>query len=347
MNRRDRLVMALRGERPDVVPVWLMRQAGRHLPGYRALRAEHGILDIARNPELALRATLEPVERFDLDAGVVFADITIPFFGLGVEFRVDPGTGPIVPHPIRTAADIDGLRPFEADRDAGFVGEAIRRFRDQRPDRPIVGFAGAPFTLAGYLVEGGASRDFAETKRLLYAEPSLFARLLDRLTEATVEYLAMQARAGADALQLFDTWVGHLSRQAFASIVAPRLRTLFEALPASRVPTIYFSTGSSHLVDLTATVGATALGLDWRSPLGSIRDRVGPALALQGNLDPAVLRTNPDTVRELVRQVLDEIPDGRGHVFNLGHGVPPDAPGANVQALVDFVHTYSAERSRT
>jgi uroporphyrinogen decarboxylase len=344
MNRRDRLVSALRGEPVDVVPIWLMRQAGRHLPGYRELRSRHGILEIARTPELAVRVTTEPLDRFDLDAAVIFADITIPFFGLGVDFEIDPGVGPVIASPVRDDAAIDALRPFEARRDAPYVGEAIRLFRERRADRPIVGFAGAPFTLASYLVEGRPSRDLAETRRFLAAEPAAFGRLLDRLTDATIDYLRMQAEAGADALQLFDTWAGQLSRRAYESLVLPRLRTVFDALAPLGQPTIYFSTGSSHLLDLAAGASPTALGVDWRVPLDSVRRTVGSEVALQGNLDPSALRTDPETVRRMAREILDELPDGRRHVFNLGHGVPPDARAECVSALVDFVHQYSGAR---
>ncbi len=344
MNRRDRLVRALWGEPVDELPIWLMRQAGRHLPGYRALRAEHGILEIVQDPELAAQVTLEPMERYDLDAAVVFADITVPFLGLGVDFRIDPGVGPVVARPVRDRASVDAFRPFDAARDAGFVGEAIGRFRDLRPDRPIVGFAGAPFTLAAYLVEGRPSRDHEETKRLLFSEPATFESLLDRLAEATIDYLSMQARAGAEALQLFDTWVGSLSRADFERFVLPRLRAIFKAIRATGVPTIYFSTGSAHLLDLAAGGGATALGVDARSPLDRVRALVGPRLALQGNLDPISLRTDPATVVRMAKEVLDALPDGRAHVFNLGHGVPPEARSECVEALVRFVHEYSRDR---
>lgn len=338
MNRRDRLVRALRGEPVDVRPVWLMRQAGRHLPGYRALRERHGILEIVRDPALAVRVTLEPLERYDLDAGVVFADITVPFLGLGVDFEIAPQVGPVVARPIRDRRAVDALGPFEAARDAPFVGEAIRRFREARPDRPILGFAGAPFTLGSYLVEGRPSRDLEATKRMLFGDPVAFRRLLDRLADVTVDYLRLQARAGAEALQLFDTWAGALSRASYEREVLPGLRRIFEALRATGLPTIYFSTGSAHLVDLAARSGATALGVDARMPLDRVRALVGPDVALQGNLDPAALLTDPATVGAMVREVLAALPDGRGHVFNLGHGVPPEARPECVEALVAAVH---------
>lgn len=344
MNRRDRLVRALRGESVDAVPVWLMRQAGRHLPGYRELRAHHGILDIVRDPELAARVTLEPLERYDLDAGVVFADITVPFLGLGVDFRIEAGTGPVIARPIRGSAAVDALGDFDPERDAGFVGGAIRRFRERRPDRPILGFAGAPFTLASYLVDGRPTRDHDATRRLLLTDPAAFGRLLDRLTDVTIEYLRMQARAGAEALQLFDTWAGTLARPAFEREILPRLQRIFAAFDGAGPPTIYFSTGSAHLLDLAAKAGASALGVDARLPLDRVRALVGPELALQGNLDPVALTTDPATVVAAAREVLDALPDGRGHIFNLGHGVPPEAQPACVEALVEYVHAYSAAR---
>ncbi|EQD73346.1 uroporphyrinogen decarboxylase, partial [mine drainage metagenome] len=220
--RRERLVQALRGEATDTTPIWLMRQAGRHLPGYRALRAAHPILEIARNPELAAEVTLEPLRYYDVDAGVVFADISLPFLGLGVPFTIDPGLGPVVAHPIRTRADVEAMTDFDARRSVPYVGRAIERFRERETERPILGFAGGPFTLAAYLIEGGPSREYTETKRLLYADPGTFDRLIGRLTEATIDYLRMQAESGAAALQLFDTWVGAVSPREFeAHLLGP------------------------------------------------------------------------------------------------------------------------------
>lgn len=342
----ERLLRALRGEPTDAVPIWLMRQAGRHLPGYRALRERHGILEIARTPELAAEVTAEPLEHFDLDAAVVFADITLPFAPLGADFSIEPAVGPVVREPIRTSAQVAGLHAVDAARDLGFVGEAIRRFRQQRSDVPIIGFAGAPFTLAAYLVEGRPSREFAEVKRWAYADPAGFAQLLERLAEVTIGYLRMQAVAGAAALQLFDTHAGILPAAVYEGLVLPSLRRVFASLAELHRPTIYFSTGSDHLLSAASGAGATALGVDFRSRLGEVRRRLPPGTALQGNLDPAVLRTDPATVERMARAVLDELPDGLGHVFNLGHGVPPDAREENVRRLVDFVHAHSEARVR-
>jgi len=336
--RRDRLVRALRGEETDTTPVWLMRQAGRHLPGYRKLRETRAILDIARDPELAAQVTLEPVQWYDVDAGVVFADISLPFLGLGIPFSIDPGLGPVVSGPIRSREQVEGLPTFDAKTSVPFVGKAIERFLELEAERPIIGFAGGPFTLAAYLIEGGPSREYVETKRLLYRDPETFDRLIAHLSTVTVDYLRLQAESGAAALQLFDTWAGALSPNLFERHLLEPLRTLFEEVRTLGRPTIYFSTGSSHLLELMARTGADALSVDWREPLGRVRARIGPGMALQGNLDPgALLGTRESLLRE-ARRVLDEVPERRAHVFNLGHGVLPTTDPDQVHALVEYVH---------
>jgi uroporphyrinogen decarboxylase len=336
--RRDRLVRALRGEETDTTPIWLMRQAGRHLPGYRRLRESHPILEIARDPELAAEVTLEPVRRYDVDAGVVFADISLPFLGLDIPFSIDPGIGPVVPHPIRTRAAVEALPEFDARASVPFVGKAIERFLELEKERPIIGFAGGPFTLAAYLIEGGPSREFVETKRLIYSDPDTFDRLLGRLGTMTVDYLRLQAESGAAALQLFDTWVGAVTPTVFERHLLGPLTAIFDALRPLRRPTIYFSTDSSHLVELLARTGADALSVDWREPLRRVRERVGPGMALQGNLDPGALLGTSETVRREARQVLENVPARRAHVFNLGHGVLPATDPDRVRELVEYVH---------
>jgi uroporphyrinogen decarboxylase len=344
--RRERLVRALRGEETDTTPIWLMRQAGRHLPGYRKLREEHPILELARSPELAAEVTLEPLRRYDVDAGVVFADISLPFFGLGVPFSIDPGRGPVVAHPIRTRADVEGLTPFDARKSVAFVGKAIERFLDLESDRPIIGFAGGPFTLAAYLIEGGPSRDFVETKRMIYSDPRTFDLLIERLATMTVDYLSMQADSGAAALQLFDTWVGALSPSLFERHLAEPIRRIFDELRPLDRPTIYFSTGSSALLECLSTCGADALGVDGREPLGRVRARVGPRLALQGNLDPGVLLGPAEAIRREAHRVLAEVPRGNRHVFNLGHGVLPETDPESVNLLVKYVHDTGRDLRR-
>jgi uroporphyrinogen decarboxylase len=335
---RDRLLRALRGLPVDTLPIWLMRQAGRYLPGYRELRARHSILEIARTPELAAKVTLEPLQRFDVDAAVVFADISLPFAGLGISFQVDPGVGPVVAHPVRTREQVDRLTPFDAKESVGFVAEAIRQYHSQETSRPIIGFAGAPFTLAAYLVEGSSSREFSETRSLMYRNPELFQRLLDRLAGMTVDYLTLQAKAGADALQLFDTWVGLLGPNEFDRFLRPVLKQIFDALRSQGLPMIYFSTNSTHLLGQFGHIGADALGVDWRLPLSQVRQRVGLTIPLQGNLDPGALLGTTEVVKRTAKAVMDELPNRRGHVFNLGHGVLPQTDPNRVKELVDFVH---------
>ncbi len=339
----DRFLRALRGEPTDTVPIWLMRQAGRYLPGYRELRKAHSLLEIAGTPELAVAAMLEPVRRFDLDAAVVFADIMLPLRAVGIEFGIDPVRGPHVPEPVRGAAGLERFRPFDG-RAVEPVAETIRRFREVEPDRPVVGFAGGPFTLAAYLVEGRGSRDFPAAREMLYADPEGFGRLLDLLTEMTVRYLRLQAAAGADALQLFDTWVGLLPVPEFRRLVLPRLVRLFEELRGTPASTIYFSTGSDHLLGALDGLGVDAFGVDWRTPLREVRTRLARPYALQGNLDPAVLLGPAPEIRRAARAVLDELPDHRGHVFNLGHGVLPATSPDAVETLVRIVRERGRAR---
>ncbi len=344
---RDRLLRALRGEPTDTTPIWLMRQAGRHLPGYRRLRETHSLLEIARTPELAAEVTLEPLRRYDVDAGVIFADISLPFLGLGVPFSIDPGVGPVVATPLRARAQVDALSEFRSSDSVPFVGRAIERFRELEADRPIIGFAGGPFTLAAYLIEGGPSREYPETKRMLFGDPATFDALVGRLTEMTIDYLRMQSESGAAALQLFESWVGAVSPRVFERHLLVPTRRIFDELRSLGRPMIYFSTGSSHLLELEARTGPDALGIDWREPLGRARRRVGDRLALQGNLDPGALLGSPDAVRREARAVLDELPNRRGHVFNLGHGVLPSTDPDRVRELVEFVHEAGSQRGNT
>jgi uroporphyrinogen decarboxylase len=336
--RRPRLVRALCGEETDTTPIWLMRQAGRHLPEYRRIRATHSLLEVARTPELAAEVTLEPVRRYDVDAGVVFADISLPFAGLGIPFSVDPGLGPVVPHPIRTRADVDRLTEFDPRASVPFVGAAIRRFLELEKERPIIGFAGGPFTMAAYLIEGRASREYTATKRLLFTDPETFDRLVARLVDLTAAYLRFQADSGAAVLQVFDTWVGAVSTGVFQRHLLEPLQTIFERVRSSGCPTIYFSTGSSHLVEQLARSGADALGVDWREPLSNVRRRIGDWMPLQGNLDPGALLGPAEFVRAEAHRVMAEMPHGRSHVFNLGHGVLPETDPERVRELVEYVH---------
>jgi uroporphyrinogen decarboxylase len=316
------LVRALRREPTERTPVWFMRQAGRSLPEYRALRERHGFFEVAGTPELCAEVTLQPVRRHGVDAAVLFADIMSPVLGMGVEVELVEGVGPVVEKRIERAADVERLRVSEPDEWAAPILEAVRIVRAELdPERALVGFCGGPFTVAGYLVEGRPSRDFVRTKALMYREPEMWHALLGRLADQFARYVAAKAAAGADAIQLFDSWAGVLSPQDYAEFVAPHSRRILEA---AGVPTIHFATGvSSQVLAELARAGGAAVGLDWRIPLDAGWAVVGEERAVQGNLDPAVLLGPWERVEAAARDVLARA-DGRpGHVFNLGHGVLP------------------------
>jgi uroporphyrinogen decarboxylase len=334
----DRFLRACRRQPVDATPVWFMRQAGRALPEYRAVRERHGLLDIVRLPELCAEVTLQPVRRLGVDAAIVFADITLPLEGLGVDFEIRPGIGPVVARPVRTPGDVARLRSFEAGPLVASLVEALGLLGRESPV-PVIGFAGAPFTLAAYLIEGGPSRRFLEVKRFLHGHPAAWGDLMGRLTDATIAYLVAQAEAGAEALQLFDSWIGALSPEVYRRMVQPHVRRLFAGLPG--VPTIHFGTGTAGLLGDLAAAGGDVIGLDWRIDLDRGWDLVGER-AVQGNLDPAVAAGPWSAVRAAADDVLARASGRAGHVFNLGHGVLPETPVDNLRRLVDHVHEATA-----
>ena len=342
----DRLLRALRREPLDRTPLWIMRQAGRYLPEYRATRERAGgILDLIRNPQLACEVTLQPVERFDLDAAILFSDIlTIPdAMGRGLFFET--GEGPRFERPVRTAEDIDSLRAPDPERDLGHVLEAVRTIVRALAGRvPLIGFAGSPWTLATYMVEGGSSRDFPRTKTLAFAQPELMHRMLAVLAESVSAYLAAQVRAGAAAVQVFDTWggaLGHAAYREFSLAYMERIVRDLRERHACAAPVILFTKGGGQWLEAIAASGCDAIGVDWTTDLAEARKRTGGRVALQGNMDPALLRATPARIRAEVAAVLDSFGHGSGHVFNLGHGITPDIDPANVQVLVDAVRELS------
>jgi uroporphyrinogen decarboxylase len=314
-----------------------MRQAGRALPEYRAARGEGSMLDTLRSPELAAELTLQPVRRYHVDAAIVYSDIVVPVAAIGFGVEVQPGTGPVVAHPFRSKADLRRLREFEPAGDAPWVAQTVRIVAQESPV-PVIGFAGGPFTLASYLVEGGPSRDHLRTKSLMYAEPRLWSSLMDRLAGITVASLRDQVAAGAAAVQVFDSWVGTLSPSDYRAHVLPASRRIFAGLEDLRVPRIHFGVGTGELLGLMAEAGADVIGVDWRVPLGEAARRAPGALALQGNLDPAVCLAPWDVVASEARRILRERPGGRGHIFNLGHGVLPQTEPDTLARLVELVH---------
>jgi uroporphyrinogen decarboxylase len=335
-----RFLAACRRETVDATPVWFMRQAGRSLPSYRRVREHASLADIVADSALCAEVTLEPVRRLGVDAAILFADITTPLAGLGVDVALKDGVGPVIEVPIRTAADLARLREFDAQEAARPLLDAIRIVR-AAADVPLIGFAGAPFTLASYLVEGRSDRDATRLKTLLYAEPEVGLRLLERLTDMTIAYVSAQVAAGVQAVQLFDSWVGALSPADYDRFVAPHMTRIFSAVATLGVPTIHFGTGTAALVERIAATGCDVIGLDWRVSVSEAWSRA-PDKAVQGNLDPAVLLGPWAAVERETDRILTE-PAGRpGHIFNLGHGVLPETDPDNLRQLVDVVHDRGA-----
>jgi uroporphyrinogen decarboxylase len=337
MSRADRFLKALRGEPVDTTPVWIMRQAGRYLPEYRATRARAGdFLTLCKTPDLACEVTLQPIDRLGVDAAILFSDILIPLEGMGVPVSF-PNEGPRL-EPVRDEAGINALRVPDPTAEFPFVYEAIRRIRRGLDGRvPLIGFAGAPFTMLTYVVEGQTGKQFAETKRLLFTAPALAHRLLQKLTDTVGTYLAAQVEAGAQVLQLFDSWVGQLGPDDFRTFAAPYVKQLIERLQPLGAPVIYFANDGGSLLGDAARLGASALGVDWRTPLDEARAKVGDAVTLQGNLDPCALFA---PIPEIERRAADILRRAGGirHIFNLGHGILPGTPPEHAVALVETVH---------
>jgi uroporphyrinogen decarboxylase len=316
-----------------------MRQAGRSLPEYRELRKKHPVFSaVIEAPELAAQVTLQPVRRLGVDAAILFSDIMTPVQAIVPGVDIHPGKGPVVDQPFRTRADLERLRPLEPDVDLPYVLETVRMLRTELPaDVPLIGFAGAPFTVASYLVEGGKSNDYRRTKALMYGDPELWSELAGRLADIALATLRAQVEAGAQAVQLFDSWVGNLSADDYRRFVLPASTRIFEGLADLDVPRIHFGVGTAHLVGLLAEAGADVVGIDWRMPLATARTLVGDR-AIQGNLDPTVLFAPPEVVEDRTRAVLADAGEQPGHVFNLGWGVLPDTDPDQLQRVVDIVH---------
>jgi uroporphyrinogen decarboxylase len=335
-----RFLRACRREPVDVTPVWFMRQAGRSLPEYRIIRERHGMFDIMRTPELTAEVTLQPVRRHGVDAAILFSDIVAPLMAIGVDVEIKPGVGPVFGQPIRNEEDLEQLRPLEPEQDMPWMLDAIHGItRELGPETPLIGFAGAPFTVASYLVEGGPSREYAQTKALMLGRPDLWARLLHTLADMAIASLAAQVGAGARAVQLFDSWAGALDPATYEAHVMPASARIFSALADLDVPRIHFGVGTGELLGLMGAAGADVVGVDWRVPLDAGWTRAGPDKAVQGNLDPAVLFAPWEVVEREARTVLQRAGGRSGHVFNLGHGVLPDTDPDVLTRLVELVHT--------
>ncbi|MFG2648304.1 uroporphyrinogen decarboxylase [Streptomyces sp. NPDC048436] len=339
--KESAFMKACRREPVPHTPVWFMRQAGRSLPEYRKVREGTAMLESCMMPELVTEITLQPVRRHKVDAAIYFSDIVVPLKAIGVDLDIKPGIGPVVANPIRSRADLAQLRDLTPD-DVSYVTEAIGMLTAELGPTPLIGFAGAPFTLASYLVEGGPSRNHEHTKALMYGDPQLWADLLDRLAEITGAFLKVQIEAGASAVQLFDSWVGALAPADYRRSVMPASRKVFEAVASYGVPRIHFGVGTGELLGLMGEAGADVVGVDWRVPMDEAARRVGPGKALQGNLDPAVLFSTREAVEAKTDEVLQAASGLEGHIFNLGHGVLPTTDPEALTRLVEHVHTRTA-----
>jgi uroporphyrinogen decarboxylase len=334
-------IKACRREPVPHTPVWFMRQAGRSLPEYLKAREGVPMLESCMRPELTAEITMQPVRRHKVDAAVYFSDIVVPLKAIGIDLDIKPGVGPVVADPIRTRADLARLRELTPD-DVAYVTEAIGLVTAELGSTPLIGFAGAPFTLASYLIEGGPSRNHEHTTALMYGDLELWAELLDRLAGITTAFLKVQIEAGASAVQLFDSWVGALAPADYRRSVMPASRKVFDAVAGYGVPRIHFGVGTGELLGLMGEAGADVVGVDWRVPLDEAARRVGPGKALQGNLDPAVLFSTPEAVEAKTREVLDAASGLEGHIFNLGHGVLPTTDPEALTRLTEYVHTQTA-----
>lgn len=360
MNKKnDRFLRACRREPVDCTPIWMMRQAGRYMEEYRVLRRKHDFLTMCKTPELATAVTLQPVDKVGVDAAILFADILLPLEGMGLDLTFGPGEGPIIHNPVRTQADVAKLRPLAPDKHVPYVMEAVRTVRKELGGRvPLIGFSGAPFTLASYVIEGGHSRNYENVKSLMYGAPDVWHALMDKIADVVIVYLNAQIEAGAQAVQIFDSWVGCLAPFDYGTYVLRHSQKVIANLETGSVavgaegadaqdpdpegvPVIHFGANASHLLDLMKAAGGDVIGVDWRTDLDAAWERLGFDTAIQGNLDPTILFAPVEVLRERARDILDRAAGRPGHIFNLGHGILPATPVENAIALVEFVHEYS------
>ncbi len=341
MSRADRFLRACRRQDVDCTPVWIMRQAGRYLEEYRNVRKAHSFLEMCKTPELATEVTLQPIRRFELDAAIIFSDILLPLEQMGIGLEFYDGEGPMLLNPLRTEADVAGMKQVDPEQDLGYVLRAIEMTRRELNGVvPLIGFTGAPFTLASYAIEGGGSRNYLATKTMMYTEPAAFRLLMEKLTDMVIAYLNAQIRHGAQAVQVFDSWVGTLSLVDYREFVWPHMKRLFAGLDRT-APHIHFALGAAHLLELVTSAGGDIIGVDWRTPLDEAWQRIGVKKAVQGNLEPITLFGSKEHLLAAAKDVLTRAGNRNGHVFNLGHGVFPGTPVDGVAALIDFVHSES------
>ena len=341
----DRFLRACRRQAVDRTPVWFMRQAGRYMAEYQAIRKKHSILDVCKTPELAAEVTLQPIERFPLDAAIIFADILLPLEPMGLKLSFVEEKGPVISNPVRNASDVEGLRVVGGEA-FGFSHDAVALTLKQLAGRvPLIGFAGGPFTLASYAIEGGSSRSYITTKRFMYAQPKEWHRLLEKFSDVVTNYLLVQIQAGAQAIQLFDSWVGCLAPGDYEEYALPHVTGIIDRIRSKGVPIIYFGTGTSTLLPLMKKADSDVLGLDWHVELDEAWARLGHDLAVQGNLDPVVLYAPIEEIDRRVKDILERAGGRPGHIFNLGHGILPQTPVEHVDAALASVHKYGQART--
>jgi uroporphyrinogen decarboxylase len=339
----DTFIKAAKGEPTDYVPVWYMRQAGRSQPEYRALKEKYSLFEITHQPELCAYVTRLPVEQYNVDAAILYKDIMSPLPAIGVKVDIQSGVGPVIENPIRSLADVEKLGQIHPEQDVPYVLETIRMLTKEQLTVPLIGFAGAPFTLASYMIEGGPSKNYNKTKAFMYAEPIAWHALMDKLADMTIAYVRAQIDAGVSAVQIFDSWVGAVNEEDYRLYVKPAMQKIFSELKNEQVPLIMFGVGATHLVKEWNDLPLDVIGLDWRMEIRKARE-LGVTKSLQGNLDPAVLLAPWEVIEEKVKRILDQGLEKPGFIFNLGHGVFPDVQPDTLKKLTEFIHDYSSKR---
>jgi len=346
MTLSNRLLTAARLRHSDCTPVWFMRQAGRYLPEYRKIREKHELMEMFKTPDLAAEITLQPTRVLAVDAAIIFADILLPLEGMGIQVEFAQGEGPIIGNPVRTRADVEALRIADPEADLGYVLKSLSLAKRELAGKlPLIGFAGAPFTLASYMIEGGSSRDCLLTKKLMYEEPETWQMLMEKLASTISRFLLAQARAGAQIVQLFDSWVGCLSPFDYEEFVLEPTKRIFIATKRENVPSIHFGTAAAGMLQLMRAAGGDVIGVDWRVSLNEAWQSIGEDVAIQGNLDPALLLAPWPILERKAKEILDSVQNQAGHIFNLGHGILPATPVDSAKALVDFVHEYTSRHA--
>lgn len=340
--QNDRFLKACRREEVDYTPVWLMRQAGRYMAEYMEIRNKSDFLTMCKTPELACEVTLQPVNKLGVDAAILFADILLPLEGMGIDLKFAKNEGPVISNPVRTATDVENIRILDAEEATPYVMEAIRLIRKELDGRvPLIGFSGAPFTIASYIIEGGGSKEYKNCKKMMWQAPEVWDSLMEKISEVLLRYLKAQIKAGAQAVQMFDSWVGALSPDDYKTYVLPYSKIVLDGLKNEGVPVIHFANNASSMLELVREAGGDVIGVDWRINLDEAWKRIGYDRAIQGNLDPFTLFAPPKLIEEKVKRILEMAGNRPGHIFNLGHGINKETPVENVIALVEAVHKYS------